>query len=362
MSMITRAAVAHAYNEPLIVDEVELRDPRASEVLVAMKASGLCHTDLSIMKGSFPFPLPAILGHEGAGTVVACGSGVSRVQPGDNVVIHHVAACGHCAACQGGRPVACAVNATRDTTAFTWRGKPLLTLSGIASFAAHTVVREEQLTVISAAVPLDSAAIIPCGVLTGSGAVRNAARVTRGSTVAVVGMGSIGLNVVQAARQSQASRVVAIDLNPAKEEVARLFGATDFLRAETEGPSLAQQVQAVVGGPLDYAFECVGNTELLAQTMEMINPFWGVCMAVGVPPQDRTIALPAATFWLGRTLRGTHIGDGNPREDTLRIVDEYQRSEYRLDELISHRLPLEHINEGFELMKSGQSIRTVVIY
>jgi S-(hydroxymethyl)glutathione dehydrogenase/alcohol dehydrogenase len=362
MSILTRAAVARDNSSPLTIEQVTLRAPRSKEVLIEMKASGLCHTDLSIMQGCFPFPLPAILGHEGAGIVRALGSDVTRVKEGDHVILNNLIHCGECVACRKGIVTGCVLRAQLDSAPFEWNGEPLRTLSGIASFAEHTVIREEQVTVIPQDVPFASAAVVPCGVMTGAGAVWNDARVEAGSSVIVFGMGSIGLNVVQAAKVAGALRIVAVDLNAGKEQVARLFGATDFVNPGSLDISLKEHLTACLDGIADYAFECVGNVDVLAQAVDLVDPFTGVCLAVGVPPHDQSITLPASTFYLGRTLRGTHIGDGNPLEDTPKIVSDYQNGAFKLDELVTHTLSLDRINEGFDLMRSGQSIRAVVLY
>jgi S-(hydroxymethyl)glutathione dehydrogenase/alcohol dehydrogenase len=362
MSILTKAAVARNEGSPLTIENVTLRAPRSNEVLIEMKASGLCHTDLSIMQGSFPFPLPAILGHEGAGIVKALGPDVTRVKEGDHVILNNLIHCGECKACRQGKVTGCVLRAQLDSAPFEWNGEPLRTLSGIASFAQHTIIREEQVTVIPHDVPFASAAVVPCGVMTGAGAVWNDAKVEAGSSVIVFGMGSIGLNVVQAAKLAGAAHIIAVDLNAAKEQVARLFGATEFVNPGRLETSLQEHVTVSLGGLADYAFECVGNVDVLAQAVDLVDPFTGVCLAVGVPPHDQRITLPASTFYLGRTVRGTHIGDGNPLEDTPKIVSDYQKGGFKLDELVTHMLSLDQINEGFELMKSGQSIRAVVLY
>jgi S-(hydroxymethyl)glutathione dehydrogenase/alcohol dehydrogenase len=362
MSLITKAAIARDHNAPLIIEDVALRAPGRREVLVEMKASGLCHTDLSIVQGNFPFPLPAILGHEGAGIVRACGPDVTRVKEGDHVILNNLIHCGECEPCRKGKVTGCVLRSELDAMPFHWNGEPLRTLSGIASFARHTVIRQEQVTVIPQSIPFASAAVVPCGVMTGAGAVWNDAKVEPGSTVVVFGLGSIGLNVVQAAAISGASRIVAIDINPGKEQVARLFGATHFVNPRDLALPLKEHLTASLGGLADYAFECVGNVDLLAQAVDLVDPFSGVCLAVGVPPQNQSITLPASTFYLGRTVRGTHIGDGNPLEDTPRIVSDYQNGAFKLNELVTHTLPLDRINEGFDLMKTGQSIRAVILY
>jgi S-(hydroxymethyl)glutathione dehydrogenase/alcohol dehydrogenase len=359
MAIVTRAAVASGVGQPLVIDEVDLRSPGPGEVLVQMKASGLCHTDLSIIEGKFPVPLPAILGHEGAGIVLECGDGVTLAKAGDHVILNNLLHCGECRPCRSGRTSFCEAQLQPREPAFTWRGQSLR--GGVSSFAAHTVVHEQQLSIIPTDMPFASASLVPCGVLTGTGAVWNDAQVDPGSSVIVFGLGSIGLNVIQAARLAGAARIIAADTNPAKEGPARQFGATDFVNPS--GPVLLEeQVERLLGGKLDYAFECVGNPALLARATAMVSPYHGVCMAVGIAGHDQTITLPASTFYFGRTVRGTFIGDGNPREQTPKIIEHYCAGDLKIDELVTHRLPFEQINEGFELMRAGEAIRTVILF
>jgi S-(hydroxymethyl)glutathione dehydrogenase/alcohol dehydrogenase len=364
MSMTVRAAVARDKGRPLTIENVELRAPAAGEVLVQMKASGLCHTDLSALQGSYPQPFPIILGHEGAGIVLACGPGVSRVQPGDHVVLHNTPQCGVCAPCRADYTRYCIEmsKASMKGAAFTSSGHPLQTMSKAASFATHTVLSEFFLTPIPSQVPFESACLIGCGVMTGTGAALNTARVRPGSTVVVFGMGSIGLNAVQGARLAGAARIVAVDINPAKEAAARHFGATDFVNPATLDAPVEQHLPILLGGPADFSFECIGNTELLRQALAVVNLFWGVCIAVGIPPHGGQIELPATAFYVGRRLQGTLMGDGKPLQETRRLIDWYTQGELRLDELVTRRIALDEINEGFEMMQRGEVIRSVIIY
>lgn len=363
MTMTIRAAVARERNAPQTIESVELRAPGAGEVLVQMKASGLCHTDLSALRGDYPQPLPIILGHEGAGIVLACGPGVSRVQPGDHVVLHNTPQCGTCPPCLSGHTRYCVEMANRkQDPAFSSSGQPLLTMSKAASFATHTVLSEFFLTPIPAYIPFESACLIGCGVMTGTGAALNTAQVRPGSTAVVFGMGSIGLNAVQGARLAGAARIVAVDINPTKEATARQFGATDFVNPKTLDTPLEQYLPRLLGGPADFSFECIGNTELLRQALAIVNMFWGVCIAVGVAPHTGKIELPASAFYVGRRLQGTLMGDGKPLQETKRLIDWYASGQLRLDELVTHRIALEDINDGFEMMKRGEVIRSVIVY
>ncbi len=364
MSITTRAAIAPGLNEPLLVEEVQLRTPEGREVLVQMKASGLCHTDLSVMEGKFPIELPAILGHEGAGIVVECGPDVTLVRPGDHVVLNNTPHCGECSPCLSGKTSFC-IKMIEDAgrpSPFTWRGKPLRSMGACATFSAHTVILEDRLTTIDASVPLESAALVPCGVMTGTGAALNVAKVEAGSSVLVFGLGSIGLSVLQASAIAGAKTIIALDLNPAKEAVARQFGATHFINPSIEPESVNAQVKAILGGTADYAFDCVGHPAIVAQAIALVSPYWGTVVAVGITPADQNLTIPASAFYFGRTLRGTLIGDWNPQAGTRQIIDWYQQGKLKIDELITHRIALDDINAGFDLMKSGVPIRTVICY
>lgn len=364
MSITTRAAIAPGLNETLLIEEVQLRAPVGHEVLVQMKASGLCHTDLSVIEGKFPIRLPAILGHEGAGIVVECGPDVTVVKPGDHVVLNNTPHCGKCSPCLSGKTSFCIkmVEEGGRTSPFTWRGEPLRTMGATATFAAHTVLLENRLTKIDASVPLESAALVPCGVMTGTGAALNVAKVEAGSSVLVFGLGSIGLSVLQACVIAGAKTIIAFDINPAKEAVARQFGATHFINPSITPDTVDAQVKAIVGGMADYAFECVGHPAIVAQAISLVSPYWGTVVAVGITPADQKLTIPATAFYFGRTLRGTLIGDWDPQAGTRQLIDWYQQGKLKIDELITHRIALDDINAGFDLMKSGVPIRTVICY
>lgn len=364
MSILTRAAIAPGNGEPLFVDEIEVRAPNAGEVLVEMKASGLCHTDLSAMEGKFPVRLPAVLGHEGAGVVVECGPGVSAVAPGDHVILHNTAHCGQCLPCLSQKTGYCETMAldARSPSPFTWRGERLGRMGPAASFSGHTIINPDRLTRFDPEVTFEAASLVPCGVMTGLGAVDNVAKVEPGSKVLVFGMGSIGLNVLQACRLAGASIIVALDNNPAKEAVAREFGATHFIDPAEAGEPLDKRIKALFGGWGDYAFDCVGHPAIVRQAVGLVSPYWGVMVAVGIAPVGEEISLPASTFYFGRSIRGTFIGDGNPVTDTPKILDWYRTGKLAIDPLITHRISLDEINTGFDLMKAGEAIRTVVMF
>lgn len=364
MSLRTRAAIAFSHGAPLTIEEIEVRPPLAGEVLVAMKASGLCHTDLSAMEGKFPVKLPAVLGHEGAGVVMECGPGVTAVAPGDQVILNNTAHCGECRPCRSGRTGYCASMAMdgRSPSPFIWRGEPLGRMGPAASFAGHTIIDAGRLTRFDDSLTFATAALIPCGVMTGYGAVNHVAKVEAGSGVLVFGMGSIGLNVLQACRLAGAAAIIAIDTNPAKEAVARAFGATHFLNPDAVGEPFDKQVKALLGGFADHAFDCVGHPAVVRQALSLVNPYWGVMVAVGITPVGQEITIPASTFYVGRTMRGTFMGDCNPVVDTPLIIDHYRTGRLAIDPLITHRVTLDDINTGFDLMKSGESVRTVVVF
>ncbi len=364
MTLTIRAAVASGLNQPLTIESVELRAPQAGEVLVQMKASGLCHTDLSVIQGGFPVPFPSILGHEGAGVVLECGPGVTRVKAGDRVLLHNSAQCGTCPLCLSEHTKYCEEmdRGRKATPAFSRNGKPLITMSKGATFATHTVLSEFYLSQIPDDMPFASASLIGCGVMTGIGAALNTAQVRKDSSVVVIGMGSIGLNAIQGARLAGARRIVAVDTNPAKEATARTFGATDFVNPKNIDEPLEVFIPKFLGTPADFSFECVGNTDLLRQCVTMTHPFWGVCIAVGVPPHTQKFEIPANAFYVGRRVQGTFIGDGKPQREAPRIISWYQQGEVRLDELVTHRITLDQINEGFEMMKRSEVIRSVIVY
>jgi S-(hydroxymethyl)glutathione dehydrogenase/alcohol dehydrogenase len=364
MPRAVRAAVAQGDGSPLVIDEVELRDPEPDELLVELRATGLCHTDLSSAHGQFPAPRPGILGHEGAGVVVEIGSDVTGIAPGDHVVLHNAPRCGRCGPCRSGRTGFCEdlIAMSRQPPAFTWRGEPLGSMSRAASFATHTVIPSRQVTVMPSDVPFASAALIPCGVMTGFGAVNVVAGVRPGDTVVVVGLGSIGLNAVQSAVMAGAGRVVAIDTNAGKEPVARAFGATDFVDPSTVDGPLAKHIRRIVGGWPDHAFECVGIASLLPTVLSLVHPYYGVCVAVGLPPQDQVFSLPVSAFATGRSLLGTFVGDGDPNRDVPLVLEAYRDGRFKLDELVTEERAFEDLPAALERLSTSTGIRTVVTH
>jgi len=357
-----RAAVAVAANAPLEVVTLDLAPPSEGEVLVRIHAAGLCHSDLSAMEGKVArYSFPIVPGHEGAGTVVACGPGVTSVAPGDHVVSVAVPECRVCPACTSGRTNACVELRNLPPSRLSWDGTPVPTFCGLGTFADHAVITENRLAKIRPDAPDDIVCYIGCGVTTGVGAALHTAKVSPGSTVAIVGMGGIGLSVLQGARIAGATRIVCIDTNASREAICRTFGATDFIDP-AQVPDLGAAIQAIVPGGVDFAFECVGHTGLMRTMLEATNPGWGVGVSVGIPPSGSTLALDPASFMMGRSWKGSLLGGDKTRTAVPRLVDWYCDGFLKLDELVTHRIGLDEINNGFDMMKSGEAIRTVIVF
>jgi S-(hydroxymethyl)glutathione dehydrogenase/alcohol dehydrogenase len=369
--MKVRAAVAHRAGAPLAIEEVELAGPRAGEVLVEIKATGVCHTDEFTLSGADPEGLfPAILGHEGAGVVVECGPGVTTLSPGDHVIPLYIPECRQCKACLSRKTNLCiAIRATQGkgvmpdgTSRFSHAGKMLHHYMGCSTFANYTVLPEIALAKIRKDAPFDKVCYIGCGVTTGIGAVINTARVEPGANVVVFGLGGIGLNVVQGARMVGAAMIVGVDLNPAREALARKFGLTHFVDPRAVQGDLVQHLVELTGGGADFSFECVGNVQLMRQALECCHRGWGVSVIIGVAGAGQEIATRPFQLVTGRVWKGTAFGGARGRSDVPRIVDWYMDRKINIDDLITHVVPLDRINEGFDLMRRGESIRTVVTY
>jgi S-(hydroxymethyl)glutathione dehydrogenase/alcohol dehydrogenase len=357
-----RAAVAVAANAPLEVVTLDLAPPAEGEVLVRINAAGLCHSDLSAMEGKIArYSFPIVPGHEGAGTVVACGPGVTSVAPGDHVVPVAIPECRVCPACTSGRTNACIELRNLPPSRLFWDGTPVPSFCGLGTFADHAVITENRLAKIRPDAPDDIVCYIGCGVATGVGAALHTAKVSPGSTVAIVGMGGIGLSVLQGARIAGATRIVCIDTNASREAICRKFGATDFIDP-AQVPDLGAAIQAIVPGGVDFAFECVGHTGLMRTMLEATNPGWGVGVSVGIPPSGSTLALDPASFMMGRSWKGSLLGGDKTRTAVPRLVDWYCDGFLKLDELVTHRIGLDEINHGFDMMKSGEAIRTVIVF
>ncbi|MFO1412441.1 MAG: S-(hydroxymethyl)glutathione dehydrogenase/class III alcohol dehydrogenase [Burkholderiales bacterium] len=368
--MKTRAAVAWQAGKPLTIEELDLAGPRAGEVLVEIKATGICHTDHYTLSGADPEGLfPAVLGHEGAGVVLETGAGVTSVQPGDHVIPLYTPECRQCKFCLSRKTNLCQqIRATQGkglmpdgTSRFSLDGRPILHYMGTSTFANHIVVPEIALAKIRKDAPFDTVCYVGCGVTTGVGAVIFTARVEAGANVVVFGLGGIGLNVIQGARLVGAGRIVGIDVNPAREAMARKFGMTDFINPR-EVENVVDAVVQLTDGGADYSFECIGNTTTMRQALECCHKGWGQSIIIGVAAAGQEIATRPFQLVTGRVWKGSAFGGARGRTDVPRIVDWYMDKRIAIDELITHRLPLERINEGFELMERGESIRSVVIF
>jgi S-(hydroxymethyl)glutathione dehydrogenase / alcohol dehydrogenase len=368
--MKTRAAVAFAPQKPLEIVDVDMDGPKAGEVLVEIKATGICHTDAYTLSGADPEGLfPAILGHEGAGVVVAVGPGVTTLAPGDHVIPLYTPECRQCKTCLSRRSNLCtAIRATQGkgvmpdgTSRFRCDGDPVLHYMGCSTFANHTVLPEIALAKVRADAPFDKICYIGCGVTTGIGAVIYAAKVWPGANVAVFGLGGIGLNVIQGARMVGADKIVGVDLNPGKREMAERFGMTHFVNPDEVGrDKVVQAIVDITGGGADFSFECIGNVHTMRQALECCHRGWGESIVIGVAAAGQEIATRPFQLVTGRVWRGTAFGGARGRTDVPKIVDWYMEGKIAIDPLITHKLPLARINEGFDLMHEGKSIRAVV--
>jgi S-(hydroxymethyl)glutathione dehydrogenase / alcohol dehydrogenase len=366
-----RAAVAHSAGAPLVVETVQLEGPREGEVLVEIKATGICHTDEFTRSGADPEGLfPAILGHEGAGIVVDVGAGVTSVKKGDHVIPLYTPECRQCKSCLSRKTNLCtAIRATQGkglmpdgTSRFSLKGKPVHHYMGCSTFANFTVLPEIAVAKIREDAPFDKVCYIGCGVTTGIGAVINTAKVEPGANVVVFGLGGIGLNVVQGARMAGANMIVGVDLNPAREALARKFGLTHFVNPKEVKGDLVPYLVDLTGGGADYTFECIGNVEVMRQALECCHRGWGVSVIIGVAGSGQEIKTRPFQLVTGRVWKGTAFGGARGRTDVPKIVDWYMDGRINIDDLITHVLPLDRINEGFDLMHEGKSIRAVVTY
>jgi S-(hydroxymethyl)glutathione dehydrogenase/alcohol dehydrogenase len=368
--MKTRAAIAWKAGEPLSIADVDLEGPRAGEVLVEIKATGICHTDYYTLSGADPEGIfPAILGHEGAGVVLETGPGVSSVKRDDHVIPLYTPECRQCKFCLSRKTNLCqAIRSTQGrglmpdaTSRFSLDGQPIFHYMGTSTFSNYIVVPEIALAKIREDAPFDKTCYIGCGVTTGVGAVIFTAKVEAGANVVVFGLGGIGLNVIQAARMVGADKIIGIDLNPAREEMARKFGMTDFINPKGVD-NVVDTIVQLTGGGADYSFECIGNVTTMRQALECCHKGWGQSIIIGVAEAGKEIATRPFQLVTGRVWKGSAFGGARGRTDVPRIVDWYMENKINIDDLITHTLPLERINEGFELMTSGQSIRSVVLY
>ncbi len=368
--MKTRAAIAWKAGQPLTIETVDLQGPKALEVLVEIKATGICHTDHYTLSGADPEGLfPAILGHEGAGIVREVGTGVTTLKPGDHVIPLYTPECRQCKFCLSRKTNLCQqIRATQGkglmpdgSARFSLDGKPILHYMGTSTFSNFTVVPEIALAKIRDDAPFDVVCYIGCGVTTGVGAVLFTAKVEAGANVVVFGLGGIGLNVIQGARMVGANKIIGVDINPEREAMAREFGMTDFLNPK-EHENLVDTIVQLTDGGADYSFECIGNTRVMRQALECTHKGWGRSIIIGVAEAGAEISTRPFQLVTGRKWEGTAFGGARGRTDVPRIVDWYMDGKLRIDELITHRLKLEDINQGFALMERGESIRSVVVY
>jgi S-(hydroxymethyl)glutathione dehydrogenase/alcohol dehydrogenase len=369
--MKTKAAVGYEAGKPLVVEEVDLEGPKAGEVLVELKATGVCHTDEFTRSGADPEGLfPVIFGHEGAGIVREVGAGVTSVAPGDHVVLLYTPECRQCKSCLSRKTNLCtAIRATQGkglmpdgTSRFSIKGKPIHHYMGCSTFSNYTVLPEIACAKVRKDAPFDTICYVGCGVTTGIGAVIFTAKVEPGANVVVFGLGGIGLNVIQGAKMVGANTIVGVDINPAREKLGRELGMTHFVSPrDLKGDLVAHLVELTDGGA-DYSFECIGNVDVMRQALECCHRGWGESIIIGVAGAGQEIKTRPFQLVTGRVWKGTAFGGARGRSDVPRIVDWYMDGKIRIDPLITHVLPLERINEAFELMHAGQSIRTVITF
>ena len=369
--MKARAVVAWEPKKPLAIEEIDVEGPRQGEVLLQVVATGVCHTDAFTLSGDAPEgAFPCVLGHEGGCVVVECGPGVKDLKPGDHVIPLYIPECGECEYCRSTKTNLCqSIAATvwtgympDHTRRFSCKGTPLFHYMGCSTFAEYTVVPEIALARINPAAPLDKVCLLGCGVTTGIGAVLNTAKVEPGSTVAVFGLGGIGLSVIQGAIMAQAGRIIAIDLNPDKFAMATALGATDTLNPNAIGGSVVDAIKEMTNGGVDYSFECIGNVEVMRQALECCHMGWGVSTIIGVAGAGQEIRTRPFQLVTGRTWKGTAFGGVKGRSQLPGYVENYLQGRIELDRMVTHTMPLEDINTAFDLMHEGKSIRSVILF
>ena len=366
--MKCRSAVVYEYGGAVVVEDLNLAPPKDGEVLVRMGASGICQSDWSVVKGTIRYDLPIVLGHEGAGVIEAVGQGVTYVKPGDHAILSFVTYCGLCRMCQSDRVVLCeGILANSgflldNTCRFTNKsGQSIPQMARIGTMSNYAVVSENSLIKISSDYSLEKAALVGCGVTTGIGAVINTAQVESGEWVAVIGVGGVGLNVIQGAKLVGARRIIGVDLNVNKQELATQFGMTDFVNP-SEVDDVVDHLIQMTGGGVDYSFECIGNVNVMRQALECCHKGWGQSCIIGVAGAGQEISTRPFQLVTGRSWRGTAFGGARGRTDVPKIVDWYMEGKIHIDEMITHTMPLTEINTAFDLMHEGKSIRSVVTY
>ena len=369
--MKVKAAVAFGANQPLSIETVELAAPQEGEVLVEIKATGVCHTDAYTLSGADPEGLfPTILGHEGAGVVVEIGAGVKSLKPGDHVIPLYIPECRECAYCLSFKTNLCqAIRSTQGkgvmpngTSRFTLDGKSLYHYMGTSTFANYTVLPEISLAKIREDAPFDKVCLIGCGVTTGLGAVVNTAKVEPGSNVVVFGLGGIGLSVIQGAKMVGASKIVGVDINPSKRALAEDYGMTHFVNPKEIDGDLVPYLVELTDGGADYSFECIGNVQVMRQALECCHKGWGVSTIIGVAGAGKEISTRPFQLVTGRVWQGTAFGGAKGRTDVPKIVDWYMEGKIDINNLVTHTMGIDQINDAFDLMHQGKSIRSVITF
>ncbi|MBC1936346.1 S-(hydroxymethyl)glutathione dehydrogenase/class III alcohol dehydrogenase [Listeria grandensis] len=369
--MKSRAAVAFAPGKPLEIVEIDVEAPKKGEVLVKITDTAVCHTDAYTLSGDDPEGVfPAVLGHEGGGIVIEIGEGVTSVAVGDHVIPLYTAECGECEYCTSGKTNLCqAVRETQGkglmpdgTTRFSYNGEPIYHYMGTSTFSEYTVIPEISLAKINPEAPLEKACLLGCGVTTGIGAVHNTAKVQAGDTVAVFGLGAIGLAVIQGAVQARASRIIAIDTNPDKFTLAKEMGATDFVNPKDHARPIQEVIVEMTNGGVDFSFECIGNTDVMRSALECCHKGWGESVIIGVAAAGKEISTRPFQLVTGRVWRGSAFGGVKGRSELPGMVEQAMKGEIQLDPFITHTLPFAKINEAFDLLHNGESIRTVLSY
>ncbi|MBC2149032.1 S-(hydroxymethyl)glutathione dehydrogenase/class III alcohol dehydrogenase [Listeria booriae] len=369
--MKSRAAVAFAPGKPLEIVEIDVEAPKKGEVLVKITDTAVCHTDAYTLSGDDPEGVfPAVLGHEGGGIVIEVGEGVTSVAVGDHVIPLYTAECGECEYCTSGKTNLCqAVRETQGkglmpdgTTRFSYNGEPIYHYMGTSTFSEYTVIPEISLAKINPEAPLEKACLLGCGVTTGIGAVHNTAKVQAGDTVAVFGLGAIGLAVIQGAVQAHAGRIIAIDMNPDKFTLAKEMGATDFVNPKDHARPIQEVIVEMTNGGVDFSFECIGNTDVMRSALECCHKGWGESVIIGVAAAGKEISTRPFQLVTGRVWRGSAFGGVKGRSELPGMVEQAMKGEIKLDPFITHNLPFTSINEAFDLLHKGESIRTVLSY
>ncbi len=369
--MKSRAAVAWEAKRPLEIEEIDVDGPKSGEVLVRVVATGVCHTDAFTLSGEDPEgAFPCVLGHEGGCEVVECGPDVKGLAPGDHVIPLYIPECGACEYCRGSKSNLCQSIASTvwtgympdGTRRFSKNGKPIYHYMGTSTFSEYTLVPEIALAKINKEAPLDKVCLLGCGVTTGIGAVLNTANVEAGSTVAVFGLGGIGLSVIQGAVMAQAGRIIAVDTNPDKFEIARALGATDFVNPRDLAGTVTEAIAEMTKGGVDYSFECIGNVDVMREALECCHMGWGVATIIGVAGAGQEIRTRPFQLVTGRVWKGTAFGGVKGRSELPGYVERYMSGEIELDCMVTHKMPLEDINKAFDLMHEGKSIRSVILY